>query len=205
MRTKEIFCKKDLAVPEKVRTFASSKQRTILRFLGCVAVFFATNTAGYADNIRLSISNGCCASKPVIVLCKTEKGSLSSFKCFSFMQRTMENASRVNNSSLTNTPDCESVRDLLPNAGLPLIAEQNNNQQDISSVEGSGIVGNNLYGNENASVSGNENSLHPQTNNVEQNTGITGISGTAHTIYNYACPPEIIEFIRLLAKKGGLL
>jgi hypothetical protein len=60
-------------------TFASSKQRTILMFFVCVAIFIATNTAIYADNIRLSISNSCCASKPVIVLCKTGKDSLSSY------------------------------------------------------------------------------------------------------------------------------
>jgi hypothetical protein len=137
----------------------------------------------------------------------------------------MKDYSDAKHSTVTVTPDCESVNNqlnLLPKTEqntqdldasetcLAIARGANEskidlNTQKIGNVDGSGGVGNNLSGNDNTSISGSDNLLNPQTNNVENNTGITGITGTGHTINNYACPPEIIEFIKLLVKKGGLL
>jgi hypothetical protein len=96
--------------------FALFSEGTILRLFVCVAFLFATNSAGFAVEYRLSISDDCCASKPVIVPSKTERGSLSSYHIFnnlnfSFMEGTMKNASANNHSStsrvahVTSTPD----------------------------------------------------------------------------------------------------
>jgi hypothetical protein len=86
--------------------FAASKQQAIFTVIVCAAIFVAVDTAFHAAEIRLSISNGCCASMPVIVCCKTGKDSLSSFTYFnfSFMQQTMKNAGKVKDSNLTRTP-----------------------------------------------------------------------------------------------------
>ena len=86
----------------KNSTFAAFTQRTILTFV-CTAIFIASYTAEAAQ-YRVSISNGCCTSKSVIVLCGMERDTLSSFYNFnnlnfSFMQRTEKNASGANNST----------------------------------------------------------------------------------------------------------
>jgi hypothetical protein len=195
-------------------------ERTILRILVCVTIFIATNTADYAVNIRLSISNGCCASKPVIVLSETEKGSLSSFEYFnfSFMERTMKNYGKVKDSNLTVTPDCESVSNqlnLLPKSEQNLnrvngddnvaviggnANENEINSQSVGETQGEGILGNNV---ESSNIQNGTN-LSSQTNHADTNTG-TAIFGTGHTIYNYACPPEIIELISKLVRRGGAL
>jgi hypothetical protein len=93
------------AVLKNYCIFAAFLTGTILRFFVCAAIFIAANTALHAAEIRLSISNGCCAAKPVIVPVRTERDSLSPFiySNFSFMTGTMKNASTVNNSSLTST------------------------------------------------------------------------------------------------------
>lgn len=87
-------------------TFVAFLQGTNLLVLVCVAVFIATITAINAANIGY-LSDGRYATKPVIVPCRTEKGSLSLFKYFnfSFMQGTMKNQGSVNNSTaaLTST------------------------------------------------------------------------------------------------------
>jgi hypothetical protein len=142
----------------------------------------------------------------------------------STMPKYNENASKVKYSSLTSTPDCESVKNylnLLPkseqnsqgleNVDTSIVVGSDANGSKISSIEGNsqsseqndgeGILGNNV---ESSNIQNGTN-LSSQTNHVDKNTGITGISGSGHTIYNYACPPEIIEFISLLAKKGGVL
>ena len=89
----------------KVFIFATSKQRTNFLTLVSVVFFIATWTAAKAENHGYH-SNSYYTTRSVIVLCKTEKGSLSSFLNtynFSFMQRTMENASKMNNSILAST------------------------------------------------------------------------------------------------------
>jgi hypothetical protein len=91
--------------------FAASSPKTILLVFVCVAIFVATNTASYAAETGLPIHNSCCALKPVIVFGEMWKGSLSSFKyfSFSFMPKTMKDYRAANNSNCHVTPDCESV------------------------------------------------------------------------------------------------
>ena len=95
----------------KVFTFAAFTERTILLNLVCVAIFVASHTALNATKYRLSISDGCCTTRSVIVLSGTEKDSLSSFKYFnfSFMERTMKNQSSTKYSNAELTSDYESV------------------------------------------------------------------------------------------------
>jgi hypothetical protein len=76
---------------------------------------------------------------------------------------------------------------------LNLLPMQIENEQGIGSVDGSDVVGNNLHGNENTSVAGNGNEI--QTNHVQENYGVTGITGTGHTINIYQCPKELIELL----------
>jgi hypothetical protein len=121
-----------------------------------------------------------------------------------------EIASRAKNSSAASTPDCESVSNqlnLLPKSEQNLNhvdgdgnvtiggngSESEINSQSVGETQGEGILGNNV---ESSNIQNGTN-LSSQTNHVDKNTGITGISGTGHTInnYNYACPPEIIELI----------
>ena len=110
---------------KKSSIFAAFKARTILRLFVCVAVFFATNTAGFAAEYRLSISNGCCAAKPVIVLARTEKDSLSSFKYFnfSFMARTMKDYSGAKHSNANVTLFNETEIQLKQATNLPEITQ----------------------------------------------------------------------------------
>jgi hypothetical protein len=140
------------------------------------------------------------------------------------MTYTEKNASKVKYSSLTSTPDCESVRDLpltnilnLPQnhsngANESEITESNVQQgNNLSSLKEVGNNTNDINGEEITSVSGNNNSTQPQTNNVDKNDGIVGIkqhnenganySGIGYSVTVNQCPAEIIEFIRLLAKK----
>jgi hypothetical protein len=69
--------------------------------------------------------------------------------------------------------------------------------QKIGNVDGSDIAG--------CNTNGRDNNVCPQHNTAPDNYGITGISGTGHTINNYACPPEIVELILKLAKREGLI
>jgi hypothetical protein len=78
------FFLKKIGNQKKGCTFVPSSPKTTLMVFVCVAFFIATETAGYAANIRLSIFNGCCATKPVIVFGEMKKGSLSSFNKFNF-------------------------------------------------------------------------------------------------------------------------
>jgi hypothetical protein len=205
---KTMFCKKDLAGSKKVRTFAPSSEKTILWLLGCVAVFFATNTALYAAEIRLSIFNGCCASKPVIVFSEMKKDSLSSFKYFnfSFMEKTMKDYNNAKHSNVRVTPDCESVQN------NNLLPKSEQNTQDLGNVDSSTVIGNNANDSKISSVrighsTDGENSpveghIFSQTNHVDTSTGITVISGTGHTInvYVYQYPKELSELLIKLIK-----
>ena len=87
--------------------FAAFKPRTILLNLVSAVFFIAANTALYAADIRLSISNGCCTARSVIVLGGMERDSLSPFKhfSFSFMPRTMKNYSGAKHSNAPVTPN----------------------------------------------------------------------------------------------------
>jgi hypothetical protein len=117
--------------------------------------------------------------------------------------------------STTIPPDCESVRNflnLLPrheqdsqdlenvDSSIAISRDANESEidlQKIGNVSESDVIGCNM--------DGSDNNVCPQHNTVSDNYGVTGISGTGHTINNYACPPEIVELILKLAKKEGLL
>jgi hypothetical protein len=108
------------------------------------------------------------------------------------MPKNKEDYSGAKHSNADVTFDYESVMDLsLSQSFIPT------NKQGMGDIEASDVTGCNM--------SGSGNNVFSQHNAVSENHGITGISGTGHTINNYACPPEIVDFIRLLAKKGGIL
>ena len=54
-------------------------------------------------------------------------------------------------------------------------------EQGIGNIDGSTVTGNNVTNN--------------QENRVDMNSGITGITGTGHTITINQCPKEIIEIL----------
>jgi hypothetical protein len=60
-------------------------------------------------------------------------------------------------------------------------------EQEVSHVDGSSVAGNNMRGSDNNVLS--------QTNHVQENYGVTGISGTGHTINIYQYPKELIEIL----------
>jgi prophage antirepressor-like protein len=95
------------ALPKIARIFAVFLQGTIFLNLVCTAFFIAVSSADYAATIKGYHSDGCCALSSVIVPCRTEKGSLSSFinhnLNFSFMQGTMKNEGSANHSSTSRT------------------------------------------------------------------------------------------------------
>jgi hypothetical protein len=115
---------------------------------------------------------------------------------------------------LTGAPDCESVSNY-----LNLLPKSEQNSQDLENVDSSIAIASDANGSKislgkaesvsnaiteksGAAIGHNVNGdISSQTNNVENNTGITGITGTGHTINNYACPPEIIELIKKLISK----
>jgi hypothetical protein len=106
---------------------------------------------------------------------------------------------KLNSSARTVTPDCESVNSSNLFNQLNLLPRQTENEQEISNVDGSDVNGNNLHGNENISVAGSENEI--QTNNVQENYGVTGITGTGHTINIYQYPKELAELLAKLKIK----
>ena len=85
-------------------TFAAFLQGTNFLTFVCVVFFIATNTALNAAIIGYH-SDSYYTERSVIVPCRTEKGSLSSFKYFnfSFMQGTMKDYSGANNSNAVVT------------------------------------------------------------------------------------------------------
>jgi len=70
------------------------------------------------------------------------------------------------------------------------------NQQEIGAITESSVVGANVNGNDNFSIAGSGNFI--QTNNVTTNNGITGITGSGHTINNYTVDLKML--IELLKK-----
>ncbi|MDR1224250.1 MAG: hypothetical protein LBL07_15425 [Tannerella sp.] len=136
------------------------------------------------------------------------------------MTKSNENYSGAKNSNATVTPDCESVSPLAQlsqtnNSFLPTkIGHQTagmeshiegdirdhsveGNSQNSEQNDGEGILGNNV---ESSNIQNGTN-LSSQTNNVENNHGITGISGTGHTITVNQCPDELIQLLIKLIKK----
>jgi hypothetical protein len=107
------------------------------------------------------------------------------------------------------TPDSESVKN-----DFDLLTKFDRNDQIIGNIGENGIAGCNTVGDKEITSNqlnhsnvqqGNGNERVEQKNIVTTNNGITGISGAGHNIYNYACPPEIVELILKLAKKEGLV
>jgi hypothetical protein len=131
------------------------------------------------------------------------------------MLQPNENHLSAKHSNAQMTPDCESVKNY-----LNLLPKSEQNSQGLENVDSSIAISSDANGSEistekignveasdvtGCNMNGSDNNVCSQHNTVSDNRGITGISGTGHTIYNYACPPEIIELISKLAKKGGLL
>jgi hypothetical protein len=82
----------------------------------------------------------------------------------------------------------DEITDLL---GLTTVKEQPG--QGIGNTENSYVSDSNVQQGENISY-------HTQTNNVETNTGVTGIHGTGHTINVYQYPKELTELLTKLMK-----
>jgi hypothetical protein len=123
----------------------------------------------------------------------------------STMPTKMKDYSSAKHSNAAVTPDCESVRNY-----LNLLPESEQNTQNLGNVDSSTVIGNNANGRkissarighstdgENSPVEGH---IFSQTNHVDTNTGITGISGTGHTINVYQYPKELSELLIKLIK-----
>jgi hypothetical protein len=114
------------------------------------------------------------------------------------------------------TPDCESVRNY-----LNLLPQSEQNSQGLENVDTSIIVGANANESKISSetnehsnkaieseikesnVQQGENiSYQTQTNNVDKNSGITGIQGNGNTINIYQCPKELAELLIQLTKSS---
>jgi hypothetical protein len=70
---------------------------------------------------------------------------------------------------------------------LNLLPKQTENDQQLDDVESSIVIGNN--------ANGSNIKVAPQTNHVHENLGVTGITGTGHTINIYQYPKELIEIL----------
>jgi hypothetical protein len=68
------------------------------------------------------------------------------------------------------------------------------NSQSIGNADSSTLIGNNANY---ATVQSGEN-ISPQTNRVQENFGVTGITGTGHTINVYQYPEELKELLMKL-------
>jgi hypothetical protein len=121
----------------------------------------------------------------------------------------MKDYSTVNNSTRTVTPDCESVNPLAQlsqtnNSFLPTkIGHQTAGAENH--IEGDTNAGNATNDINQDSCKDNQNSFNKtfyQTNDVENNHGVTGISGTGHTIIVNQCPDELIQLLVNLLKKS---
>jgi hypothetical protein len=139
------------------------------------------------------------------------------------MRKPNEIASSAKHSNAASTPDCESVKNylnLLPKSECHDEYHQKDGKRNALSVNGNATTIDKIDASGNKTNGANESEFKDSTvqqgndlvsnhsnqeNTVTTNNGITGIFGTGHTIYNYACPPEIIELISKLSKKGGLL
>jgi hypothetical protein len=102
--------KENFAGIKRSCTFVASDQD---KFIGscCGSYFYGYTDAALSKDIRLPIHNGlphsCCNLS--WSTCGKVAFLLLSILIFSFMTKTMKNASKVKYSSLTSTPDCESV------------------------------------------------------------------------------------------------
>jgi hypothetical protein len=193
------------------RIFAASSPNSFYRLGIAVAIFVAVCLLSAKDkrlSIRKELLHSCCN----LSLATWRGDSLSYFKNynFSFMPNSMKDYSTAKHSTRTVTPDCESVNpsnlfnqlNLLPKqteirqesgegnassmSGNATTQQPENNQQ-LEDVESSVVVGNDANGS-NIEVS-------PQTNHVQENCGVTGITGTGHTINIYQCPQELINLL----------
>jgi hypothetical protein len=190
--------------------FAAFKTKNILLMFVCVALFYVTDAALYAVNIRLSNPAVCCASN--VGKCSWSRmgcDSLSYLLNFSYaMTKSNEDYSAANNSSHNVTPDCESVSNYL---NLLPVSEQNS--QELEKVDNSVAISSDANGSDislekignvdksdvtGCNMNGNDNNVSAQHNTVSDNRGVTGITGTGHTINIYQCPQELINLITKL-------
>jgi hypothetical protein len=126
------------------------------------------------------------------------------------MQETMKDYSGAKHSNATVTPDCESVDPQFLSQVLNLLPKSEQNGQEIGNIGESDVIGCNTFGDKEISSSQLEHSNIQQGNGIEHvgqkntvttNTGVTGISGTGHTITVNQCPDELIQLLIKLIKK----
>jgi hypothetical protein len=205
--------KREISPLKKCCIFAASSPKTLLLIYVGVAFFIVTNTTLYAAKYRLSNPYRFAAlHKSVNVFGETGGDSLSSVlninDFHSVMPKTMKTQSDAKDSNIALTPTERNT--------VNLLNLQPQNQQGIGNVEGSDVVGNNQRDStaigrdannsdightttgDGSSVSGD---ISKQDNHVQDNHGITGITGTGHTINVYQYPKELTELLtRLVAK-----
>jgi hypothetical protein len=104
------------------------------------------------------------------------------------MTKNEKDYDAANNSSRTVTPDCESVNPSNLVSQLNLLPRQMETEQTITDSNNCTAIGNDANGS----------TVSPQTNHVQENYGVTGITGTGHTINIYQYPKELINLIKTL-------
>jgi hypothetical protein len=97
------------------------------------------------------------------------------------MLNTEKIASTAKNSNRTSTPDCESVNFQFLSQVSNLLPKLEHHDEVHQKGE--------------KNVVGNDNNVLAQTNHVQENRGITGITGTGHTITVNQCPDELIQLL----------
>jgi hypothetical protein len=192
--------------------FAASSPKTNLHSTICGSYFYGCTDAALSKDIRLSIHNGllhsCCNLS--LARCGGIAFSFLYTLIFHDMPKTMKNESNAKHSNITLPPDCESVNPSNLFNQLNLLPKQVENDQGIGSVDSSDVIGNNLSGSDNDVLSqtvsdsksciaigndANGSTVSTQTNHVQENCGVTGITGTGHTINIYQCPQELINLL----------
>jgi hypothetical protein len=122
------------------------------------------------------------------------------------MTFTEKNANGKKYSTPERTSDYESVN--LPNSIIVPNDSEFKRIGHATDGDSSGIDGNILTQDANGSVAicgdANDSSVHTQSNHVQDNHGITGITGTGHTINVYQYPKELEELLLKLLTKVSL-
>jgi hypothetical protein len=140
-----------------------------------------------------------------------EVNSLFHFNFSCTMTKEMKDYRAANNSNCHVTPDCESVNPQFLSQVSNLLPKSEQNSQDLGNVESSIAISSDANGSEistekignveasdvtGCNMNGSDNNVCSQHNTVSDNHGITGISGTGHTINIYQYPKELIELLK---------
>jgi hypothetical protein len=187
--------------------FAAYMPSTDIIFLYGSSYFYGYSDAVLSQDIRLPIHNGLLLTRCNLYLavCGKVAFPLLNILIFHYMPSTVKDYSAAKNSNCHVTPDCESVKNY-----LNLLPKSEQNSQGLENVDSSIAISSDANGSkissekighsttgENSYVDGE---IFHQTNHVDKNTGITGISGTGHTITVNQCPDELIQLLVKLIK-----